>query len=87
MPTTASHEHKAPHASSSLHELARKAVHTPKLLTKDEIIRLADHVLKSGEHATEEEREIAKKAHHNPEGLEAAQITALGKRAEHDHRG
>ncbi|MCK8636988.1 hypothetical protein CO583_00040 [Parasaccharibacter sp. TMW2.1882] len=87
MPTTASHEHKAPHASSSLHELARKAIHTPKLLTKDEVIRLADHVLKSGEHATDAERDIARKAHHNPEGLEASHITALGKRAEHDHRG
>ena len=87
MPTTASHEHKAPHASSSLHELARKAVHTPKLLTKDEVIRLADHVLKSGEHATDEERDIARKAHHNPDGLEASHIMALGRRAEHDHRG
>lgn len=87
MPTTASHEHKSPHASSSLHELARKAIYTQKLLTRDELVRLADHVLKSGEHATEEEREIAKKAHHNPEGLEASHITALGRRAEHDHRG
>ncbi|MCT6855063.1 MULTISPECIES: hypothetical protein [Bombella] len=87
MPHTSSHEHKAPHASSSLHELARKAIHSPKLLTKDEVLELAHHVLKTGEHATEAEREIAKKAQHNPEGLEAAQITKLGERAQYDHRG
>ncbi|AOX19896.1 hypothetical protein [Kozakia baliensis] len=72
----------APHASDSLHDLARKATHSPKLLTKEEVIRLAQHVLKGGEHATEEEKEIAKKATHNPEGVEAEQIVKLGERAQ-----
>ncbi|MBV1836854.1 hypothetical protein [Acetobacter estunensis] len=71
---------RAPHASSSLHDLARKAVHTPKLLTKEEVLRLAEHVLKGGEHASEVEREAAKKATHNPEGVTAEEIALLGKK-------
>lgn len=71
---------KAPHTSSSLHDLARKATHSPKLLTKAEIIQLADHVMKGGEHASEFEKEAAKKARHNPEGLEENEIIALGKK-------
>nr|WP_298796759.1 hypothetical protein [uncultured Acetobacter sp.] len=71
---------KAPHTSSSLHDLARKATHTPKLLTKAEIIQLAEHVLKGGEHASAFETEVAKKARHNQEGLEANEIIALGKK-------
>ncbi|BCI66599.1 MAG: hypothetical protein ABF968_03510 [Acetobacter sp.] len=71
---------RAPHASSSLHDLARKATHSPKLLTKEEVILLAEHVLKGGEHATEQEKEIAKKATHNPEGMEASELALLGKK-------
>ncbi|AQS88513.1 hypothetical protein AA101099_0363 [Neoasaia chiangmaiensis NBRC 101099] len=72
---------RVPHAASSLRDLGRKATHTPKLLTKEEVIRLAEHVLKGGEHATEEEREIARKAKHNPEGVEADQLVKLGERS------
>ncbi|MFT8717905.1 hypothetical protein [Acetobacter sp.] len=78
-----SHDH-VPHASSSLRDLARKAIHSPKLLTKEEIIRLSEHVLKGGEHATEEEKEIAKKATRNPEGVEGSELTKLGERALQD---
>lgn len=73
--------HAVPHAASSLRDLARKAIDYPKLLTKEELIRLAEHVLKSGEHATPEEHEIAKKTLHNPEGMEGAEISKLGVRS------
>ncbi|GAN55409.1 hypothetical protein [Tanticharoenia sakaeratensis] len=71
---------RMPRESSSLHKLAHRATHEPKLLTAHEVIELANHVLKSGEHPTEKEVEIAKRALHNPEGMEAHDITALGER-------
>ncbi|MBE7728309.1 hypothetical protein [Komagataeibacter sp. FXV3] len=71
---------RVPHAASSLRDLGRKALHSPKLLTREEVIRLAEHVLKGDEHANELEREIAKKATHNPEGVEVDQLELLGKK-------
>ncbi|MBB2202232.1 hypothetical protein [Gluconacetobacter tumulisoli] len=69
-----------PHVASSLRDLGPKAMRSPKLLTKEEITRIADHVLKGGEHATELEKEIAKKATHNPEGVVAEELAMLGKK-------
>ncbi|MCQ9154304.1 hypothetical protein [Acidomonas methanolica] len=75
---------RVPHAASSLRDLGRKAMHSPKLLTKEEVIRIAEHVLKGGEHASELEKEIAKKATHNPEGMEADELVLLGKKTLED---
>ncbi|NHO31841.1 hypothetical protein [Acetobacter fallax] len=66
-----------PHETSSLHELAERARKQPKLLTKPELEKLADFVLKSAEHATEEQKITAKKVVHNPKGVEASDIVAL----------
>ncbi|GAB6967701.1 hypothetical protein JCM25156A_17380 [Komagataeibacter kakiaceti JCM 25156] len=73
--------HSVPHAAGSIHDLVRKATHSPAILTKSEIIRLAEHVLKGGEHATEEEQAIAKEALLDPDNVDAARIQLLGKRA------
>ncbi|GAN86590.1 hypothetical protein LU298_10690 [Komagataeibacter intermedius] len=74
-------DHKVPHAAGSIHDLVRKATHSPAIMTKAETIRLAEHVLKSGEHATEEEQAIARRAALDPDGVNAAEIQLLGKRA------
>ncbi|MHC0612553.1 hypothetical protein [Komagataeibacter oboediens] len=74
-------EHKVPHAAGSIHDLVRKATHSPAIMRKAETIRLAEHVLKGGEHATEEEQAIAKRAALDPDGVNAAEIQLLGKRA------
>ncbi|MBE7728779.1 hypothetical protein [Komagataeibacter sp. FXV3] len=74
-------EHRVPHAAGSIHDLVRKATHSPAIMTKAETIRLAEHVLKGGEHATEEEQAIAKRAALDPEGVNASEIALLGKRA------
>lgn len=68
-----------PHETSAMHHLAEKAMKQPKLLTKEEVEKLADFVHKGGEGATETQKEIAKKALRNPEGIEASEITALAK--------
>ncbi|GAN97931.1 hypothetical protein Geu3261_0328_003 [Komagataeibacter europaeus NBRC 3261] len=74
-------EHRVPHAAGSIHDLVRKATHSPAIMTKAETIHLAEHVLKDGEHATEEEQAIAKRAALDPEGVNASEIQLLGKRA------
>ena len=74
--------HKVPHAAGSIHDLVRKATHSPAIMTKEETVRLAEHVLKGGEHATAEEQAIAQRAALDPEGVNASEIQLLGKRAE-----
>lgn len=61
------------HASSSLNGLARKAVHSPKLLTREEIVLLF-------EHATEQEKGIAEKVTRNSDDREADELALLGKK-------
>ncbi|NHN87274.1 hypothetical protein [Acetobacter conturbans] len=68
-----------PHETSALQHLAEKAERQPKLLTKQEVEKLADFVLKGAEGATEEQKIIAKKALHNPEGIEAKEISVLAR--------
>ncbi|MBV1835368.1 MULTISPECIES: hypothetical protein [Novacetimonas] len=74
-------EHRVPHAAGSIHDLVRKATHSPDLLTPAERARLSEHVLKGGEHATEEEQAIARKGTVEPENMNAAEIQLLGRRA------
>ncbi|EHH69576.1 hypothetical protein [Gluconobacter morbifer] len=71
-------DHSIPHAADSIHDLGRKAAHTPDLLTDAERTRLANHVLKEGEHPTDEEQEIAKEILKNPQSVNASQIENLG---------
>ncbi|WP_040509442.1 hypothetical protein [Gluconobacter morbifer] len=78
-----SHDHVS-HPHSSMREVAQKATHSSKLLTKEEIILLAEHVAKRVGSTTEEEREIAKKAIRNPEGAESHDLSKLGERALQD---
>ncbi len=66
-----------PHETSALHELAEKAQKQPKLLTKDDVEKIAHFVLKGSEGATEEQKALAKKALHNPEGVEARDIVTM----------
>ena len=75
---------RVPHAASSLRDLGRKAMHSPKLLTRAEVMRTAEHVLKGGEHASELVTEIARKATHNPEGMDADDLVVLGKKTPED---
>ncbi|MCE2564007.1 hypothetical protein [Komagataeibacter sp. FNDCF1] len=64
-------------ASEHLHKLAERGLKEPKLLQKEEVIALAQHVGKEHGRASGTEHEIAKKAQHNPEGVSAAEIQAL----------
>ncbi|GEN63035.1 hypothetical protein [Acetobacter oeni] len=66
-----------PHETSALHELAERARKQPKLLTKAEVEKIANFVLKGAEHASEEQKAVAKKTLHNPEGVEASDIVTL----------
>ncbi|KXV19239.1 hypothetical protein [Gluconobacter oxydans] len=71
-------DHSIPHAASSIHDLGRKAAHTPDLLTDAERIRLAKHVLKEGERPTDEEQQIAQEILKDPQSVDAPQIGKLG---------
>ncbi|AZV38198.1 hypothetical protein CFR75_15925 [Komagataeibacter xylinus] len=68
-PTAAAREH--------MHKLAARGLKEPKLLQKEEVIAIAQHVAKEHGRASGTEHEIAKKAEHNPEGVSAAEIQAL----------
>ncbi|WEQ51859.1 hypothetical protein LV478_15315 [Komagataeibacter oboediens] len=68
-PTAAAREH--------MHKLANRGLKEPKLLTKEEVISLGQHVAKEHGRATEAEHEIARKAQHNPEGITAEEIKTL----------
>ncbi|WP_019091836.1 hypothetical protein [Komagataeibacter europaeus] len=78
-------EHRVPHAAGSIHDLVRKATHSPAIMTKAETIRLAEHVLKGGEHATEEEQAIGRGTPGTQTAPGAPRPSAAGE-ATHWHR-
>lgn len=68
------------HETNSLYELGKKAEQQPKLIKKEDIIRLAEHVLKERDNCSSMEIETAKEVLRNPEGAEAHSVALIGKK-------